>query len=270
MKKNFAFLIIPTFLLISNILKDKISLPVIQISKEEFNANFDQDLINIFSIGQKRLLSNTLWIHTMLEGDIEKVQDGNSWMYHRFKLISTLEPLFYENYVYGGVYLSIIKDDVEGAADIYELGLKSYKNDFWLNYNSAFNDYFELQKKESALIKYKVALQSPLAKVYAKHLPSLVSRIQAETGGLEEAYMLLLSHYNNTPEGNLKSKLRENLYGLKAEIDLDCLNNKEGHCSTVDLNGNPYLLINEKYEAQKKWTKFRTRKRGGQKPSSKI
>ncbi|PIK14473.1 hypothetical protein [Halobacteriovorax sp. JY17] len=197
----------------------------------------------------------------MLEGDTERVKDGNSWMYYRFKSISSLEPLFYENYVYGGVYLSIIKDDVEGAADIYNLGLKYYKNDFWLNYNGAFNDYFELQDQESALKKYKVALKSPEAKNHSKYLPSLVSRIQAESGGLKEAFIILINHYNNTPKGSLRKKLKENLYGLKAEIDLDCLNNYMSNCEKVDFNGLPYLLKDGKYKAQQEWKKFRPKKR---------
>jgi hypothetical protein len=263
MKKTLTLLMIPLFLLISNTLKDKIHLPQIEISKEEESLNFDQSLFTIFSIGQKRLLSNILWIHTMLEGDIERVENGNSWMYYRFKSISNLEPLFYENYIYGGLYLSVIKDDIEGAADIYNLGLKYYAKDFWINYNSAFNDYFERQDKESALKKYKIILGSPEAKKYAIHLPSLVSRIQAETGGLKEAYEILLNHYNNTPRGKLKNKLKESLYGLKAEIDLDCLNSAKSKCSKEDLNGVKYVLQNGHYIATQEWSKFRPNKKRG-------
>ena len=252
---------IPTFLIISNILKDKFALPEIRVSKEEESTNFHQTLLKVFSSGQKRLISNLLWIHTMLEGDTEKVEDGNSWMYYRFKSIASLEPLFYENYIYGGVYLSIIKDDAHGAADIYNLGIQQYKNDFWLNYNGAFNDYFELQDKEAALKKYKVVLSSPEAKRHAGYLPSLVSRIQAETGGLREAYIILLNHYNNTPKGPIKIRLKESLYSLKAEIDLNCLNSGKKNCENYDLNKVRYFIQDGKYRAEQTWTKFRPKKR---------
>lgn len=268
MKKIIAIFIIPTFLVISNFLQDKFVLPELDISKEEQSLNFNHSLMNIFSSGQKRLLSNTLWIHTMLESDTERVKDGNSWMYYRFKSISNLEPLFYENYIYGGLYLSIIKDDVEGASDIYNLGLKYYKEDFWLNYNSAFNDYFELQNKEEALKKYKVALRSPEAKAHEKYLPSLVSRIQAETGGLTEAYIILFNHYSNTPDGKMRDRLKESLYSLKAEIDLNCLNSGKSRCEKTDFNGSLYINNNGKYEAIKKWTKFRPKKKRKTKSSS--
>lgn len=268
MKTFLLVLIIPTFLVISNVLKDKVSFPELVISKEEKMVSFNQDFIRVFSAGQKRIISNILWIHTMLEGDIEKVNDENSWMYHRFKSISTLEPYFYENYIYGGIYLSIIKDDVEGASDIYNLGISYYKDDFWLNYNSAFNDYFELHDHASALKKYKIVLKSPLAKQYASHLPSLVSRIQAETGGLNDAYILLANYYNSTPQGVLKDRLRKNLYGLRAEIDLNCLNLGKTGCREKDLNGDPYLLIDGKYKAMNDWVKFRPKKKRRTKSSS--
>ncbi len=261
MKKYITLIIIPTFLIISNVLKDNIRLPALNISREERSLNFNQSLVNIFSVGQKRLVSSLFWIHTMLESDIERVRDGNSWMYYRFKTISSLDPFFYQNYLYGGLYLSIIKDDVIGAADIYNLGLQEYKNDFWLNYNSAFNDYFELGNKESALRKYKVALNSPEAKPHSRYLPGLISRIQAETGGLEEAFTLLLNHYNNTPRGKLKDRLKDNLYSLKAEIDLNCLNDQKENCQSVDLDGNKYIKIDNKFRAVKVWKKYRPSKR---------
>ncbi|WP_417337137.1 hypothetical protein [Halobacteriovorax marinus] len=261
MKKIIIILIIPIFLVISNFLKANINLPSLKVSKEEQSLNLNKSLVNIFSIGQKRMLSNLLWIHTMLESDIERVEDGNSWMYYRFNTISSLEPLFYENYIYGGLYLSVIKDDVEGAADIYNLGLKYYPRDFRLNYNGAFNDYFELQDKEAALKKYKVALESPEAIAHSKYLPSLVGRIQAESGGLEEALIILTNHYNNTPDGKLKDRLREDLYGLKAEIDLQCLNTIKEGCQTKDLFGEYYLLREGSYRAQREWKKFRPKKK---------
>ncbi|WP_372651914.1 hypothetical protein [Halobacteriovorax sp.] len=270
MKKIILIIIIPTFLVISNILKDNFELPEVDISKEERSLNFNQSIMNFFSSGQKRLLSNILWIHTMLESDTERVKDKNSWMYYRFKSISNLEPLFYENYIYGGLYLSIIKDDVEGASDLYNQGLDYYKDDFWLNYNSAFNDYFELQNREEALRKYKVALKSPEAKAHEKYLPSLVSRIQAETGGLKEAYVILFNHYNNTPDGKLKTRLRESLYSLKAEMDLDCLNSGNRKCHTRDFNGDLYLSKNGKYEAIKEWKVFRPKKKRKTKSSSSL
>lgn len=268
MKKIIFLFIIPTFLIISNILKDNIHLPKVEISKEERSLSFNQSLVNIFSIGQKRLLSSLFWIHTMLESDIERVSNDNSWMYYRFKTIASLEPLFYQNYLYGGLYLSVIKDDVRGAADIYNLGLEKFKDDFWLNYNAAFNDYFELGDSKSALKKYKIALKSPEAKPHMKYLPGLIGRIQAETGGLKEAFTILFNHYNNTPKGKLKTRLKENLYSLKAEIDLTCLNNNLENCQRKDLDGNLYTQENGKYRAVKKWEKYRTKKRGRTNPSS--
>lgn len=261
MNKYFSIFIILTFLTISNFVNSKISFPKLKTSKEKNSYNFDNSLIRIFSIGQKRIISDLLWVNTLLMGDEERVDDKNSWMFHRFITISKLEPMFYENYKYGGLYLSVIKDDVNGAKELYDLGLKSYPNDFWLNYNAAFNDYFELGNIEDALKKFKICLQSPIAKNHAEYLPSLIARIEASTGGLNEAFVILLNHYNNTPEGLLKERLYENVYALKSEIDLDCLNSGATNCHKKDFDGVNYLLKNGRYSSIKKWDIFRPKKR---------
>ncbi|OUR93057.1 hypothetical protein A9Q84_21375 [Halobacteriovorax marinus] len=257
MNKLISIFIILTFLTISNFVNSKIDFPKIEVSKEESTYKFHDSLIKVFSIGQKRVVSDLLWVSTLLMGDEERVFNENSWMFHRFMTISKLEPLFYANYEHGGLYLSIIKDDVVGAKKVYEAGLKYYPNDFWLNYNAAFNDYFELGNIEDALEKYKVCLKSPLAKQHAQYLPSLIARIEASKGGLKEALIVLLNHYNNTANGLLKERLHINVYALKSEIDLKCLNAGAKNCQKQDFDEVDYLYKNGKYLAVKEWVKFR-------------
>ena len=263
--KNFKFILMILFLLfISNLLRINNSKPKLIISKEQHSYNFDTSLLKIFSLGQNRLIADFLWITTLINGDLEHVEkEKKSWMYYRFLTISELSPYFYENYLYGGIYLSVIKDDIRGAKTIYEKGLLYYPNDFWINYNSAFNDFFELGLKKDAILKYKKVLNLPEAKVHSRYLPSLVARLEADTGGIEEAFIMLYSNYLSTSEGAFKDKLHTNLYSLKAEIDLGCLNSLKKNCKMIDFDGKEYLKIKGKYKASKGWKKFRTYKKRG-------
>ena len=89
----------------------------------------------MFSMGQKRVLADLIWIATLLESDVEhyKSDDLNSWMYLRFKTLFELDPSFLTGYRFAGKYLSIVKDDLEGAKEIFEQGLANYPQDYQLN-----------------------------------------------------------------------------------------------------------------------------------------
>lgn len=121
-------------------------MPIIVLNKQNTALNVNKNLLLFFNIGNKRLISDLLWVQTLLESDEEHYgkNDLNSWMYLRFLSISLLDPLFFENYMYGGLYLSIVKDDVLGAAEIFEKGLIYYPDNYNLNYYAGFNYYFEL------------------------------------------------------------------------------------------------------------------------------
>jgi len=183
-------------------------------------------------------------------------------MFLRFKTISILDPQFYENYLYGGRYLSIIKDDPIGAKEIYEKGLSLFPNQFWLNFNAAFNYYFELNDILNALKLYQRIQHSEIAKRRAPYLPSLVAKLMMENKrDLHTALKVMTTAYNDAPEGSpTKERFKNSLYSIHAEIDLHCLNQKNTSCKKIDFFGNPYILLNGLYKAQYQWKKFGIKK----------
>lgn len=120
--------------------------PNIVLSKQDTAININTKFLALLSAGHKRLITDTMWIQTLIESDTEhyKKKDLNSWLFIRFNTISVLDPKFYENYSYGGQFLSIVKDDLEGAIYLYEKGLAVYPDDYKLNYDTGFINYFEL------------------------------------------------------------------------------------------------------------------------------
>lgn len=226
--------------------------PKITISKQEEALNFNENFLHLLSFGQERLLSSLFWVHTLLESDIKhyKKKDLNSWMYLRFKTISVLDPYFYENYHFGGKYLSIVKDDLLGARDIYERGLEFYPNDFWLRFNNGFNYYFEMEEKEPGVRNFSVIEKHPKVAQFAPYLPTMLARMRAERGEKKLAYDMLLEVYQNTDQESIfKERQKRRLYDLKAAIDLSCLNRGEENCDKRDFKGRPYILKDGEYRA---------------------
>lgn len=229
---------------------DRFNKPSFKISKQDSKVNINKDLLRMMSLGNKRMIADLIWIQTLLESDLERYtkSDLGSWMYLRFVSISELDPLFYENYLFGGQYLSIVKDDVEGAASLYERGLVHYPNDFRLNLNAGFNYYFEMGDYKNGLKCLEKIEYHPKASVA---IPSIVHKLKAETGtDLETVLGLVTAQYKSSQDQELKERLLKDMYAIKAEIDLKCLNTKKQNCDTKDLHNNAYVLKGNSYAAQ--------------------
>jgi hypothetical protein len=248
----FAF----ALLLIALAINQELTKPPIVITKQDDALNLNDEMLQKFNLGLKRLLSSFLWVSTILESDIDhyKKKDLNSWMFLRFNSISILEPKFYENYVFGGMYLSIIKDDIGGAGIIYQKGVSAYPNDYYLLKNAAFHFYFEakdLEKSYNLFNRLQVFKGTSFTKI-------TLSRLEAKNGNLEKAFFLLNEHQKNYPPSSMVGKkIFDYRYSVKAEIDLDCLNNNHKNCSLYDLENNSYLKINNLFKASKAWMPYR-------------
>ncbi|MEA9354665.1 hypothetical protein SHI21_00515 [Bacteriovorax sp. PP10] len=231
--------------------------PTLFVSKQQSTLNINENFWMYFNLGQKRLISSFYWVGTILDSDVDhyKKKDLNSWMFIRFNTISLLEPKFYENYKFGGPYLSIIKDDLSGADIIYDKGLRQYPDDYSLLLNSGFHYYFEqkdLNKAYPILNKLKNKPEAP------QYMISALARIESNRGNLMDSFLILKEYQTRfKPESPIWKKINEQLYSLKAEIDLNCLNNNQKNCSKIDFDGVPYKVLNLKYQASKTWIPYR-------------
>lgn len=235
--------------------------PKININKQDSAVNINRNLLKMINLGNKRLIADLLWIQTLLEGDEEHYSklDLNSWMYHRFMSIADLDPLFYENYLHGGMYLSIVKDDPLGAAELFEKGLKYYPNDYKLNYNAGYNYVFELDENKKGLIYLGKIIND---KRNPPFFASIINKLNYEVYGNYEATILFLrNRITQTKDKYLQKKIKDEIYALKAEGDLQCLNSNKRDCEVKDEEGYPYIKSKDgKWTAVKKFRLFRVGK----------
>lgn len=224
--------------------------PIINITKQDSALNFNDNLINIVSVGQSRLLADLLWITTLLESDLDhyKGKDLNSWIFLRFRNIITLDPNFNRAYRFGGQYLSIIKDDLYGAKYIFEKGLAIFPNDHELIKYAAFLYAFELRDNERALELYSKLKGSDTA---PRFLSSLIAKLKFGIHNDLEVILPVLQELYELEKDNgpLRYKLKKDIYAVKAQIDIECLNLKKSNCSKLDANGDPYLVKDGSYKS---------------------
>jgi len=255
-KGIFNILLVILFLYVAWLLKSFEKKPTLTITKEQSALNFDSSLLNIISIGQRRLLSDIFWISTLLESDINHVTDGavNSWMFLRFKTISDLDPLFLTNYQLGGQYLAIVKDDIIGAEAILEKGLKYFPEDYKLNFQMGFLQTFELKSFHTAVSFFEKALQSDQAPSY---LRSLVVKLKyKKTGDKELTLLLLKDMLESTIDERIILKLKSDINSVQTEVDLKCLNTTNKNCRSANYFGDKYIKKGNIFVAPKPYEKY--------------
>ncbi len=249
-------------LLIAQNFHNNYSKPKVKVSKQDSTYNLNNNIGLFFSLGQKRIISDLLWIATLLEGDLEhyKKRDLNSWMFLRFKSVITYDPLFYNAYEFGGKYLSIIKDDLTGADHIYSEADKYFKDDYDINFAASYLYAFELKDYNKAISRLERIKDNPRLPSYYK---TLILKIKSQLNiSLEEIYTSLLELYKiekkKTESTNiLIEKIAFELYSVKAMIDLKCLNQKKQDCEKLDFDGNPYIFKKGKFRTIKPFKKFK-------------
>ena len=248
-----------------NIFANRLQKPILALTKQQSATNFQSSFLKIFNFGQKRLISSFIWVNTLIESDLEHYnnKDLNSWMFHRFKSIIEIDPEFYKAYLYGGQYLSVIKDDAVGAEYLYKKGIEKFPEDFWLRFYAGFHYLNEIGDLDAAYEQYYKIKDHPITKQQFPYLPGLISRIKAEQNQLETAYELIEMAYHEASEGTpLKARYKESLYSIRSMIDLNCLNSKKDNCRRDDYYGNKYILdANGEFKAAIKWAPFKLYKK---------
>ncbi len=251
-------LLVISFLALSYHFNYKLIPPKINIDKQSSALNFKPAFYDLISLGHNKMISSLLWITTLLEMDHShyKIRDLNSWMYLRFSQIAKLDPYFYENYILGGTFLSIIKDDIIGAEEILKLGVSYYPLDYGLNYYGGFNAFYELKDYARAIFYWENLEKLPGIHQKFPMLNGLINKARAnKSGDLNSALIFMQNAYANEQNEFIKKRLHKQLYAIKAELDLTCLNEIQDNqkCSHFDLEGKPYVKKEGRYTAPLKY-----------------
>ncbi len=148
--------------------------------------------------------------------DCSKYKDPNGencpyrWGYKTLNTASILAPKFEALYKFGAVKLTVLLDDHEGAAELFERGLGYIKDSWILNYRAAYLYLEELKNFNRAgeLLEKAAALGAPF---WTK---SLASRMYDKSGQLELSYRVLEDLHREASEG----VWRDDLAGRMAKI----------------------------------------------------
>ena len=205
----FNVVTITTLVFLSSVIKNHLDLPELKIDPEKDEINFHEDFYKVINLGQKRMISSLLWTHTMLFSDHSHVDWKNgeiSWMYHRFNTISLIDSSFYENYLFGGKYLNIVKYDLYGSEILLQKGLRKFNDSIDIGFQLGFNLIFDQKKKDLGINIWKRFLNHKKIKTEYSLMPFAISKVLKSNDDKETYIEILKAQYNQLPD---ESPLKE-------------------------------------------------------------
>lgn len=159
--------------------------------------------------------SDSFWLRAIQDTEYcekfisERICSGKSWLFNMINLTVDLDPKFAEAYYYGGLSLTVLIEDVQGAQIIFDKGVENFKHEWPLLYVAAYHALFEQKDKVKASKLYLMAANSgapPWVRLAAGKL--------ALEGGDKSTAEDILQHMIDTEQDpqwvkQLKSKLEE-------------------------------------------------------------
>jgi hypothetical protein len=175
--------------------------------------SFSSDTLFLISFGYPHLLSNLLWLHFLQNTVTQKVPRGEtSWIYYDLNAILDLDPYFLPAVHQGGIFLSIVTEDKEGARLLFEKGTRLFPYDWRTRAYLGYHYDWELGNQEKAKESYRIGASLPGAPFL---LGLLAARFTAKQNSMKAGIALLDTLIEQTKDPLAKKKFIEKKIALE-------------------------------------------------------
>lgn len=112
-------------------------------------------LVN-FTFGYHEVMADMFWIRAIQDFDYcekplsKNLCQGNGWLFQTLDLITNLSPTFRMAYSAGGLALTIIISDIEGASKLFDKAVLRFPEDWGLLYKAAYHALYEEKDTDKA------------------------------------------------------------------------------------------------------------------------
>ena len=169
------------------------------------------------SFGYKEVMADSFWIRTIQDFDYCEETVGpnqcknSSWLFRMLDLITDLSPQFRIPYAAGGLSLTVLISDIEGATKIFEKGVKNLPKDWTISYRAAYHYLYEVKdKKRAAELLIQAGENGAPPWVFA-----LAGRLYSDSGELELAQQLLQEMKDTNQDPTLIKRLEDKIESMK-------------------------------------------------------
>lgn len=165
---------------------------------------------------EERSYNPGVGVDALLNAKLEPSRCDKGWVFQMLDFITDISPRFESAYLIGGVTLSVIVDDREGAKIIYDKGLEQFPKNWMLNYRAAYHYLLELQKPGRAadLLLQAYKYGGP------DFIPTLVTRLYSKVGRAMLGYTTLKEFIDNNPDSPVIARAKKRLEELKKQLNI--------------------------------------------------
>ncbi len=179
-------------------------------------AQYHADSIRRLSFGFDHAIASLLWVRLLQQASHEKISgDRVSWEYAQLAAIVRLNPGFLKAYSFGSAFLSVFRQDVEGATRLLRAWVARQPT-YWRAQSSlGYHLFAEAGQYEEASRHILLASQLEGAPPY---LASLGVRLLSEKGLRLEALRTSIDLYADITDPEARERLEQRIVALTGVV----------------------------------------------------
>jgi tetratricopeptide (TPR) repeat protein len=174
-------------------------------------------LIEHYSFGMRPQVADFIWVRTIQDFDycekylVKRTCVGNSWLYHMLEAIVNLDPNYNVAYSAGGLALTILISDYEGASKIFDRGVEVFPNDWQLLFRAGYHALYEENNFVKAADLYRRAGENG----GPEYCIPLSKRLGTKEGQIEVGERLVAQLIQREEEEGIINRLKEKIEGIR-------------------------------------------------------
>lgn len=184
--------------------------------------------IKSFTLGFDLIAADTLWLRVLQDFDVcdqtglpelvpseraPKARCNRGWVYSMIDAITELDTKFKIAHTAGAVILSIVVDDAEGAAKIYDKAIERFPLDWQIAYRASYHYLYEIKDEpRAANLLREAGKRGAPSWVFA-----LAARIYTKQGKLELAQGVLKDAIGAEQNDEFKPYLEKRLKEIEQQ-----------------------------------------------------
>ncbi|WP_413293260.1 tetratricopeptide repeat protein [Bdellovibrio sp. HCB185ZH] len=176
-------------------------------------------MLERFTFGYGEIMADSLWVRLVQDLDYceqaiaKNTCRNNSWVYHMVDTTTNLSPKFRIAYAVGGLALTILITDIEGATKIFDKSVAAFPKDWPILYRAAYHYLYEVKdsKKAADLLIQAANNGAP------PWTRTLAGRLYSDSGNIELAEKLLEEMKASGQDKELIERLEQKIRDMKSD-----------------------------------------------------
>lgn len=175
-------------------------------------------MVERFTFGYSEVTADMMWIRAIQDFDFcdkpisKQICSNNSWLAQMLDAITNLSPSFRMPYATGGLALSVLVSDIDGASKFFDKSVKAFPHDWPILYRAAYHYLYEVKdNKKAAELLIEAGKNGAPPWVF-----TLAGRLYSDSGNLELAESLLQQMKDSKQDPAFIERLEKKIESIKA------------------------------------------------------